>query len=165
MCAPEVVPMKTFILSLPFRVWVVQLLIALLVICSMAVFGGQAAEKLAWSAIAASLVVLIPNAVFAWYASDGRQNVDLSARLASRPFVKGSSLRGSLENASKADPKVMEAQGQARRILVQQYIKMLLTAVLMVLAFVLLKPEPLGFFCALVVVQAGYFAAPLVGGK
>jgi len=145
-------------------VWVVQLLIALLVVCGMIVFGGQVAEKQAWSAVAASLVLLIPNAIFAWFASDGRRSADLSARLASRPFVKRSVVTrppaGTLQEGGQEG-----AQGEARRILVQQYIKMLLTAVLLVLAIFVLEPEPLGFFCALIVVQAGYLAAPFVGGK
>lgn len=140
--------------------WVVQLLLALLVVCSMIVFGGQTAEDQAWSAVAASLVLLIPNAMFAWFASDGRRSANLSVRLSSTPVVNESS-----EKALQKASLEMGAQGQARRILVQQYIKMLLTAVLLVLAIVVLEPEPLGFFCALIVVQAGYLAAPVVGGK
>jgi hypothetical protein len=70
-----------------------------------------------------------------------------------------------LQEGGQEDPKVMEVPRQARRILVQQYIKMLLTAVLLVLAIIVLEPEPLGFFCALIAVQAGYLAAPIVGGK
>ena len=126
----------------------------------MIVFGGQTAEDQAWSAVAASLVLLIPNAIFAWFASDGRRSADLSVRLSSTPVVKESS-----EEALQKAWQTTAAQGLARRILVQQYIKMLLTAVLLVLAIVVLEPEPLGFFCALIVVQAGYLAAPIVGGK
>ena len=121
----------------------------------MIVFGGDAAEKQAWSALVASLALLIPNAVFVWFAGDSRRSVDLSAELASRK--PGKILQGS-------HPEV-KAQGQARKILMQQYIKMLLTATLLVLAIVLFSPEPLGFFCALVAVQTGYLAAPFVGGK
>ncbi len=147
--------MKTQTLPLPYRVWVVQLLIALLVVCSMIVLGGSAAEKQAWSALVASLALLIPNAVFVWFASDGRRGADLSAKLASR--IPGKVFRGNRQE--------VEAQGQARKILLQQYIKMLLTAILLVLAITLYGPEPLGFFCALVAVQTGYLAAPFVGGK
>ena len=121
----------------------------------MIVLGGDAAEKQAWSALLASLALLIPNTVFVWFAGDSRRSADLSAELASRK-------PGKILQVRRLQVK---AQSQARAILLQQYIKMLLTAILLVMAIVLFSPEPLGFFCALVAVQAGYLAAPFVGGK
>ena len=126
-------------MSLPYRIWFVQLAIALTVVSAMVFVGhGQA-----WAASIASLVILIPNGIFAWFATSDRSHADTAEQVL----------------------QAQEAMALARQILFQQVVKLLLTVTLMALALVLCDPEPLGFFCALIAIQAGYLAAPALGGK
>ncbi|MBV1905712.1 MAG: hypothetical protein KUG75_06520 [Pseudomonadales bacterium] len=150
-------------MSLPWRVWFVQLLISLVVVFSMVCidfYGDGVGGRQALSASSASMAFLIPNAIFASYASDGRKQINLSAKLASRSVTTPES-----ETSASKSAQHRNAGGEAQRILLQQCIKMLLTVILLVLALSFVRPEPLGFFCALIAVPMGYLAAPFVGGK
>jgi len=116
---------------LPYRILAVQLVVALLVASLLWWWWGAAAGR---AAIAAGVVAVLPNTLFAWRV------------LAVTP------------------QGVAESVAAARRVLAGAVFKIVLTVALLVVVFARVRPEPLVFFGVLILVQFVYWLAPVLDG-
>jgi len=101
------------------------------------------------AALLGTTLVVIPNAIFA-RAVLGFERGRVSSN--ESPEV-------TVESVAISHSKALKT---GRRILMQQFLKAGLTLLLLVIALGYLKPEPLGFFTALVGVQFAYVIGPLL---
>ena len=128
-------------MPLPYRILVVQIGTAL--IASSLLWWMSTAQALA--ALTAGVVVIVPSAGFAWR-------------------VATDSNGGAVDEVGGAAATSRDAIRQAQALLGGAVARFVATAVLMAVAIVWLRPEPLAFFGTLVALQTAYWIAPLTAG-